>query len=112
MEEREQYQLEKKKSRYWKLMIGFGVTAIAAPVVGLLGTGVGMIQSFDTMAISGGADPSALANNISLSLRSTAIGIILMFPSIFLFLVFLLLFLKKKKQLEPQAPPLPTEREQ
>ena len=112
MEESEQYQLEKKKSRYWKLMIGFGIAAFVAPIIGLLGTVAGMIRAFDRMGIQGGADPEKLAGDIHLALNTT-IGAWVITPlSLILFIVFLILFLNKKKQLEPQAPPLPTEREQ
>ena len=51
-------------------------TATLAPLLGLLGTVIGMIQSFD--AIGGGAGRSkseALAQGISLALVSTAIGL-------------------------------------
>ena len=51
-------------------------TATLAPLLGLLGTVVGMIQSFDALSSRGGAGKNeALASGISLALVSTAIGL-------------------------------------
>ena len=51
-------------------------TATLAPLLGLLGTVVGMIQSFDALSGRVGAGKSeALAQGISLALVSTAIGL-------------------------------------
>ena len=51
-------------------------TATLAPLLGLLGTVIGMIQSFDAIGGRGGAGKSeALAQGISLALISTAIGL-------------------------------------
>jgi biopolymer transport protein ExbB len=51
-------------------------TATLAPLLGLLGTVVGMIQSFDAIGGRvGGGKSEALANGISLALVSTAIGL-------------------------------------
>jgi biopolymer transport protein ExbB len=51
-------------------------TATLAPLLGLLGTVVGMIQSFDALGGRvGGGKSEALAQGISLALISTAIGL-------------------------------------
>ena len=48
----------------------------AGPMLGLLGTVVGMIQAFSTLAEAGGAaDPAQLAAGIWTSLTTTATGI-------------------------------------
>ena len=57
-------------------------------MIGLFGTVAGMILAFDTMGLSGGADPSALAGNISLALMTTAGGLTVAIPSIFCFYIF------------------------
>ena len=66
----------------------FSVIAQAAPMLGLFGTVAGMILAFDTMGISGGSDPGALAGNISLALMTTAGGLVVAIPSIFCFYIF------------------------
>jgi biopolymer transport protein ExbB len=51
-------------------------TATLAPLIGLLGTVIGMIQSFDAIGSKVGSGKSeALANGISLALVSTALGL-------------------------------------
>ena len=51
-------------------------TATLAPLLGLLGTVIGMIQSFDAIGgRAGGSKSEALAQGISLALVSTAIGL-------------------------------------
>jgi biopolymer transport protein ExbB len=51
-------------------------TSTLAPLLGLLGTVVGMIESFDALGSKAGGDKSAaLAQGISLALVSTAIGL-------------------------------------
>ena len=51
------------------------------PLLGLLGTVLGMIESFQQMKISGGqADPSKLAGGISQALCHTMLGLILALP--------------------------------
>ena len=53
-----------------------------APMLGLLGTVVGMIQAFAKIAAasSSGTDPSALANDISFALFTTAMGLSIAIP--------------------------------
>lgn len=54
-----------------------------APMLGLLGTVMGMIAAFGkiaTMQSSGNADPSVLANDISFALFTTAIGLMIAIP--------------------------------
>ncbi len=54
----------------------FGV--IIPPLFGVFGTMFGMAKSFNELATNGGAeDPEALASDISTSLFTTAVGILL-----------------------------------
>ena len=54
----------------------------SAPMLGLLGTVVGMIQAFAKIAAasSSGTDPSALADDISFALFTTAMGLSIAIP--------------------------------
>jgi biopolymer transport protein ExbB len=47
----------------------------AAPLLGLLGTILGIIETFKTLAESGISDPSAVSRGIGVALFATAIGI-------------------------------------
>lgn len=70
-------------------MIGYlSVIAQGSTMLGLFGTVAGMVLAFDSMGLSGGADPSALASNISLALITTAGGLVVAIPAIFLFYGF------------------------
>jgi biopolymer transport protein ExbB len=46
------------------------------------------VLAFDSMGLSGGSDPAALAGNISLALITTAGGLVVAIPAIFLFYAF------------------------
>ena len=64
------------------------VISQAAPMVGLLGTVSGMIKAFATLNQKGMGDPGQLAGNISEALITTASGLIVALPAIFLFFFF------------------------
>ena len=57
----------------------------AAPMLGLLGTVLGMMEAFNKLSQSGGAaDPAALANGIWTALSTTALGLTVAIPFYFL----------------------------
>ena len=57
--------------------------ASAAPLLGLLGTVIGMIEIFGSQAPSGaGSNPAQLAHGISVALYNTAFGLIVAIPSL------------------------------
>jgi len=59
------------------------VVATVAPIVGLLGTVVGMIEAFHVIAFAGGlGDPALLAGGISKALVNTAAGLSVALPSL------------------------------
>ncbi|MBX3439945.1 MAG: MotA/TolQ/ExbB proton channel family protein [Planctomycetaceae bacterium] len=63
-----------------------GTIVKTAPMLGLLGTVCGMILAFGKIAMSQktGTDPSVLANDISLALFTTAIGLTVAVPLVLL----------------------------
>ena len=66
--------------------IGYlGIIGQIAPMLGLLGTVVGMMGAFNTLAVQGNADPSALAGDIGLAMITTAAGLVIAIPSSFFF---------------------------
>ncbi|NNU15211.1 MotA/TolQ/ExbB proton channel family protein [Parvularcula sp. ZS-1/3] len=60
------------------------VLAAIAPLVGLLGTVVGMIQTFQQITLFGTGDPQIMAGGISLALITTAMGLIAAIPLLLL----------------------------
>ena len=67
-----------------------GTIATAAPLLGLLGTVVGMIEIFGSQAPSGsgGSNPQLLAHGISIALYNTAFGLIVAIPSLMFYRYF------------------------
>lgn len=59
-----------------------------SPMLGLLGTVLGMVLSFQEIAKGGQPKPAELANNIGLALVSTLEGLILAIPAIYFFALF------------------------
>src|SRR5699024_8053128 len=55
--------------------------AVIAPLLGLFGTVIGMIDIFGAYTLAGG-DPSQLARGISMALYNTAFGIIIAIPAL------------------------------
>lgn len=60
-----------------------GTVAALSPLLGLLGTVLGMIEVFNVVALRGSGDPSALAHGISMALITTAAGLIVAIPALF-----------------------------
>jgi len=67
-----------------------GTIASAAPLLGLFGTVVGMIEIFGSQAPTAGAgsNPQALAHGISIALYNTAFGLIVAIPSLMFYRYF------------------------
>ncbi len=65
-----------------------GTIASAAPLLGLLGTVIGMIEIFGSQAPTGGNNPALLAHGISVALYNTAFGLIVAIPSLMLYRYF------------------------
>jgi len=65
------------------------VIANVAPMLGLLGTVMGMVKSFNTISVAaGGADPRLLAAGIFEALMTTVMGLIVAIPAFFAFSFF------------------------
>jgi len=65
-----------------------GTIAAAAPLLGLLGTVVGMIEIFGAQAPTGASNPAALAHGISVALYNTAFGLIIAIPTLMFYRYF------------------------
>ena len=65
-----------------------GTIASAAPLLGLMGTVIGMIEIFGSQAPTGGANPALLAHGISVALYNTAFGLMVAIPSLMFYRYF------------------------
>lgn len=71
--------------RLEKYLSALATIASAAPLLGLLGTVIGMIEIFGSQnpgSVSGGGNPAQLAHGISVALYNTAFGLIVAIPSL------------------------------
>jgi len=62
--------------------------ASVAPLLGLLGTLVGMIEIFGSQSPTGANNPAALASGISIALYNTAFGLIVAIPALMAYRYF------------------------
>ncbi|MAJ60425.1 MAG: hypothetical protein CBC48_10730 [bacterium TMED88] len=60
------------------------ISAAAAPLLGLLGTVIGMIKTFQLITIFGTGDAKSLSSGISEALVTTALGLIVAIPTLIL----------------------------
>ncbi|CAM4368626.1 MotA/TolQ/ExbB proton channel family protein [Bordetella muralis] len=63
-----------------RYIAALGTVAVIAPLLGLFGTVVGMIEIFASYTPAGG-DPAQLARGISIALYNTAFGILIAIPA-------------------------------
>ena len=65
------------------------IIANIAPMLGLLGTVMGMVNSFNQISVSvGGVDPRRLASGIFEALMTTVMGLIVAIPALYAFGIF------------------------
>ena len=62
---------------------GIKLIASVAPLLGLLGTVVGMIATFQAITLFGTGDPKLMANGISEALVTTMLGLVVAIPTLF-----------------------------
>jgi biopolymer transport protein ExbB len=68
--------------RMERYLSALATIASAAPLLGLLGTVIGMIEIFGAQSPSSGANPAQLAHGISVALYNTAFGLMVAIPSL------------------------------
>lgn len=79
---------EDQTARLYRSTDVLGVIGAIAPLLGLLGTVLGMVGAFESLSRSAGSNHEELAANISLALVTTLMGLILAIPCIALFTFF------------------------
>ena len=65
-----------------RFLTTLGTVATAAPLLGLFGTVIGMIEIFGSQSPTGGSNPAQLAHGISVALYNTAFGIAISIPAL------------------------------
>ena len=60
------------------------IISMIAPLMGLLGTVTGMIQTFEAITIFGAGDPKNMAGGISSALMTTVMGLVVAIPTVLL----------------------------
>ena len=79
------------------------ITIVAAPLLGLLGTVVGMIKTFALITVFGTGDPKALSSGISEALVTTEMGLIVAIIVLLLHAVFVRLIKGRLSTMEQIA---------
>lgn len=59
------------------------IVTLLAPLLGLLGTVIGLIQVFDTLGVhTGPIEPSLLAEGLGIAMKTTAVGLVIAVPAL------------------------------
>jgi len=84
MEDSIQEQLMLELPRLQKRLGGIAVLGAVAPLLGLLGTVTGIIQTFGVIKVFGNSNPGLMAGGISEALVTTASGLVIAIPILLL----------------------------
>ena len=77
-------QLQHDKHQLDKWINAVAVTAAVAPLLGLLGTVSGMIETFRMMTSFGSSDPEVISGGIAKALVTTELGLVVAIPALIL----------------------------
>lgn len=73
---------ETPKLNSWLMFLK--IVAVVAPLMGLLGTVTGMIETFQSITLFGAGDPKLMAGGISQALVTTVLGLVVAIPTVLL----------------------------
>jgi biopolymer transport protein ExbB len=77
-------QLQHDKHCLERGLMVIGITASVAPLLGLLGTVSGMIETFKMMTLFGSGDPEVVSGGIAQALITTELGLVVAIPALVL----------------------------
>ncbi|MDO6567708.1 MotA/TolQ/ExbB proton channel family protein [Alteromonas sp. 1_MG-2023] len=77
-------QLQDDKTRLERWIGAIGITAAVSPLLGLLGTVSGMIETFKMMTLFGSGDPEVVSGGIAQALVTTELGLVVAIPALIL----------------------------
>ncbi len=95
--------LMRAQPRLERLLSVIWITAATAPLLGLLGTVTGIINTFKLLTIFGSGDPKALGGGISEALITTEFGLIVAIPALVLHALLLKWAKSKENEFESDA---------
>lgn len=72
--------VDEKMSKLEGGLSSIRIIASISPLLGLLGTVIGILQAFDVIAKAGLGDPTSFAGGISLALITTVMGLVIAIP--------------------------------
>lgn len=75
------------------------ILMIVPPLIGTMGTAMGMIRTFNGIGQADKADPQELAANVSMALQTTAWGLVVSIVALPFFLVALSFYRKRRHAL-------------
>ena len=70
----------REQSSVGRFLWAVKVVSVAAPLMGLLGTVTGMINTFQAITLFGTGDPKLMAGGISEALVTTMLGLVVAIP--------------------------------
>lgn len=76
--------LLKETPKFNRMLMFLKIIAVVAPLLGLLGTVVGMIITFQAITLFGAGDPKLMAGGISQALVTTVLGLCVAIPTVLL----------------------------
>ena len=74
----------RESARLERFLWAVKIVSVVAPLLGLLGTVTGMIQTFQAITLFGTGDPKLMADGISVALVTTMLGLIVAIPLVLL----------------------------
>lgn len=77
-------QVARESTRVHRFTVFLAIIAAVAPLMGLLGTVVGMINTFQAITLYGTGDPQTMAGGISQALITTVLGLVVAVPAVLL----------------------------
>jgi biopolymer transport protein ExbB len=77
-----------ERLRFERLLGGMGTLANVATLLGLLGTVIGLINSFNNIAVTGSGGPAVVSGGIAEALVTTAFGLLIGIPTLFFYNYF------------------------
>lgn len=77
-------QLQSDRHRLERWISAIAITAAVSPLLGLLGTVSGMIETFNMMTLFGSGDPEVVSGGIAQALVTTELGLVVAIPALIL----------------------------
>ncbi len=74
----------KETPKLQRFLLFIKIISVVAPLMGLLGTVTGMIQTFQAITLFGTGDPTLMAGGISQALVTTVLGLVVAIPMVLL----------------------------